>query len=206
MGAAFPFGEALAKRHREAESKTGLGLQEDRITRVQREDGEVEGQGEGRAAVRPEGFQKSAPFDCPRVDGRLSRLADGAAVKTGTIRMLAVSHERYPNMETSMSIRKVFALSLFAAIALSSAALAQGGGGGGGAGGGGAGGASSGAAGGASGAGGAAGTTGGATTRAPNAGTTTGSGVNSNATGQRPGGNTTNSRDTINNQDRNPQR
>ena len=33
---------------------------------------------------------------------------------------------------------------------------------------------------------------------APNAGTTTGSGVNSNATGQRPGGNTTNSRDNIN--------
>ena len=32
---------------------------------------------------------------------------------------------------------------------------------------------------------------------APNAGTTTGSGVNSNATGQRPGGNTTNSRDNI---------
>ena len=42
--------------------------------------------------------------------------------------------------------------------------------------------------------------------RAPNAGTTTGSGVNSNATGQRPGGNTTNSRDNINNQDRNPRR
>jgi hypothetical protein len=41
---------------------------------------------------------------------------------------------------------------------------------------------------------------------APNAGTTTGSGVNSNATGQRPGGNTTNSRDNINNQDRNPRR
>jgi hypothetical protein len=39
---------------------------------------------------------------------------------------------------------------------------------------------------------------------APNAGTTTGSGVNSNATGQRPGGNTTNSRDNINNQDRDP--
>ena len=65
---------------------------------------------------------------------------------------------------------------------------------------------SSGAAGGASGAGGAAGTTGGATTGAPNAGTTSGSGVNSNATGQRPGGNTTNSRDNINNQDRNPPR
>ena len=49
-----------------------------------------------------------------------------------------------------MSIRKIFALTLFAAIAVSSAALAQGGGGGGGggAGGGGAGGASSGAAGG----------------------------------------------------------
>ena len=74
-------------------------------------------------------------------------------------------HERYPNMETSMSIRTIFALTLFAAVAISSAALAQGGGGGGGgAGGGGAGGASSGAAGGASGAGGAAGTTGGATT------------------------------------------
>jgi hypothetical protein len=90
-----------------------------------------------------------------------------------------------------------------------SAALAQGGGGG--AGGGGAGGASSGVAGGASGAGGAAGTTGGAgtggaTKGAPNAGTTTGSGVNPNATGQRPGGNTTNSRDTVNNQDRNPPR
>ena len=41
---------------------------------------------------------------------------------------------------------------------------------------------------------------------APNAGTTTGSGVNSNAAGQRPGGNTTNSRDNINNQDRNPRR
>ena len=116
-------------------------------------------------------------------------------------------HERYPNMETSMSIRTIFALTLFAAVAISSAALAQGGGGGGGgAGGGGAGGASSGAAGGASGAGGAAGTTGGATKGAPNAGTTTGSGVNSNATGQRPGGNTTNSRDNINNQDRNPRR
>jgi hypothetical protein len=37
-----------------------------------------------------------------------------------------------PNMETNMSTRKLFALSLFAAIALSSAALAQGGGGGGG--------------------------------------------------------------------------
>jgi hypothetical protein len=115
------------------------------------------------------------------------------------------------NMETNMSTRKLFALSLFAAIALSSAALAQGGGGGGGgAGGGGAGGASGGAAGGASGAGGAAGTTGGAgrtggaTTGAPNSGTT-GSGVNSNAAGQRPGG-TSNSRDTINNQDRNPPR
>jgi hypothetical protein len=102
-------------------------------------------------------------------------------------------HERYANMETSMSMRKLFALTLFAAIAVSSAALGQGGGGGG-------------AAGGASGAGGAAGTTGGATTGAPNAGTTTGSGVNSNATGQRPGGNTTNSRDNINNQDRNPRR
>ena len=111
-------------------------------------------------------------------------------------------HERYANMETSMSIRKLFALTLFAAIAVSSAALGQGGG----AGGGGAGGASSGAAGGASGAGGAAGTTGGATTGAPNAGTTTGSGVNSNATGQRPGGNTTNGRDNINNQDRDPRR
>ena len=127
--------------------------------------------------------------------------------QTGTIRGLAVFHERYPNMETSMSIRTIFALTLFAAVAISSAALAQGGGGGGGgAGGGGAGGASSGAAGGASGAGGAAGTTGGATKGAPNAGTTTGSGVNSNATGQRPGGNTTNSRDNINNQDRNPRR
>lgn len=51
-----------------------------------------------------------------------------------------------------MSIGKIFALTLFAAIALSSAAWAQGGGGGGG----------GGAAGGASGAGGAAGTTGGA--------------------------------------------
>jgi hypothetical protein len=30
--------------------------------------------------------------------------------------------------------------------------------------------------------------------------------VNSNATGQRPGGNTTNSRDNTNNQDRNPRR
>ena len=106
-------------------------------------------------------------------------------------------HERYANMETSMSIRKLFALTLFAAIAVSSAALGQGGGGGGGGGG---------AAGGASGAGGAAGTTGGATTGAPNVGTTTGSGVNSNSTGQRPGGNTTNSRGNINNQDRNPRR
>ena len=51
-----------------------------------------------------------------------------------------------------------------------------------------------------------AGTTGGATTGAPNAGTTTGTGVNSNAAGQRHGGNTRNSRDNINNQDRNPRR
>jgi hypothetical protein len=137
-------------------------------------------------------------------DGRLSRtdrLPNRNNSRAGGF------HERYANMETSMLRRKIFALTLFAAIAVSSAALAQGGGGGGGgAGGGGAGGASGGAAGGASGAGGAAGTTGGATTGAPNTGTTTGSGVNSNATGQRPGGNTPNSRDNTNNQDRNPRR
>jgi hypothetical protein len=129
----------------------------------------------------------------------------------GTIDASTLCHDgTYPNIEISMSTRKLVALSFIAAIALSSTALAQGGGGSGGGGGagGGAGGASGGAAGGATGTSGAAGMTSGTnstspgTAGAPNAGTM-GSGANSNM-GQRPNGAA--GSDTINNQNRNRSR